>query len=295
MKQESWGRRIWRLLYPGLTYFGICFIVEAAAAVWIAFTTVSRYDIGTLSSQINQIVNEMLQRTLSIALELQVIAAALTLPVLILYYRMDRKREAAAGQARSYQKARPWQFLPVIVLGMTACLAGNNLIMASGLYQVSESYQEISELLYGGKLAIEFIGLGILVPVVEEMIFRGLMYRRLREYTPMGPAAVVCSLIFAFYHGNLVQGVYAFCLSLLFIYVYERFHSMAAPVLFHGAANLVSVAVSELGLLDWAYRSAGTFWGMTVLCCGLLILMVYLIERFVHLEELTEKKETGAE
>ena len=44
MKQESWGRRVWRLLYPGLTYYGVCFIVEAAAAVWIAFTTAGRYD-----------------------------------------------------------------------------------------------------------------------------------------------------------------------------------------------------------------------------------------------------------
>ena len=39
MGQESWGRRVWRLIYPGLTYFGICFIVEAIAAVFIAIDT----------------------------------------------------------------------------------------------------------------------------------------------------------------------------------------------------------------------------------------------------------------
>ncbi len=285
MKQESWGRRVWRLLYPGLTYYGVCFIVEAAAAVWIAFTTAGRYDAAAFNSQINEIINEMLERTLSIALELQVLAALLTLPLLILFYRMDRKREAASGLVREYKKAAPWKFGLVIVLGMAACLAGNNLIMASGVYRVSEGYEEISQLLYGGKLAIEFIGLGVIVPVVEEMIFRGLIYRRLREYAQTGTAAVICSLIFAFYHGNLVQGIYAFCLSMLFIYAYERFHSMTAPILFHVAANILSVAVSELGILDWAYKTAGTFWGLTVLSCGVLILMVYLIERFVRVEE----------
>lgn len=295
MKQESWGRRIWRLIYPGLTYYGICFIVEIIAAVFIAMTTVRGFDIGSMSGQID-FINEMLNKTLSIALELQVLAALITLPILILYYKLDRKRDIKNGNVHRFTAVPPWQFVLIAILGAAACLAGNNLITASGLYNVSDSIEAISDLLYGGKLILEFIGLGIIIPVVEEMIFRGLIYRRMREYVNIAPAAVVCSFIFGFYHGNIVQGVYAFCLSLLFIYVYERYHSMFAPILFHVAANLFSVAVSELGFLDWMYRSAGVFWGGTILSCVVLILMVYAIERYVHSEEIitegTEDNET---
>ncbi len=290
MKQESWGRKIWRLVYPGLTYYGICFIVMAAAAVWIAFSTLSGYDANTLNSQINTIVDEMLNRSLSIALELQVFAAAVTLPLLVLYYRMDRKRDRIYGREKRYTAAPSWQYVLVAVLGLSACLAGNNLLMASGLYSVSSGYNEVSELLYGGKLALEFAGLGIVIPIVEEMIFRGLLYRRLREDMKVSTAAVVCSLIFGFYHGNLLQGIYAFALSLLFIYVYERYHTMAAPILFHVAANLLSVAVSETGLFDGLYRSRGIFWAGTIAACGVLILMVYLIEQYVHSEEIVPEQ-----
>ena len=182
-----------------------------------------------------------------------------------------------------------------MILGFAACLAGNNLITASGLYTVSDTYAEISEILYGGKLVLEFVGLGILVPIVEEFIFRGLIYRRLREYLNIGPAAVICSVIFSLYHGNLVQGVYAFLLSLLFIYCYERYHTMAAPILFHAAANILSVAVSELGVLNVMYTSLGAFWTGTILSCLILIVMVYLIERFVHSEEIGGKQTADEE
>ncbi len=285
MREESWGKRIWRLVYPGLTYLVVCFIVEVIAAVWIAFSTVARYDADALGSEMNEIINSMLEQTLSVVLELQVLAAAITLPLLILYYRRDRKREAEAGRMRRFTAVPSWQYLLAAVLGMTACLAGNNLVAVSGLYQVSDAYTEISELLYGGKLMVELVGLGVIVPLVEELIFRGLMYRRMREYLNISTAAVVCSLIFGFYHGNLVQGIYAFCLSLLMIYVYERFHSMLAPVLFHVAANLLSVIVSETGILDEVYRTAGSFWLATLAACALLIGTVYLIERGVHSEE----------
>lgn len=286
MKQESWGRRVWRLLYPGLVYYGICFFVQTLVTLYISFQTIAGYDSASLSSQMNEIFNEILNRTLSVALELQVIGAALTLPLLILFYRMDRKRDRIAGRAHCYTKVSGSAVCTDRGAGAVTCLAGNNLIMVSGLYSVSSAYDEVSEVLYGGKLVLEFVGLGLLIPIVEELIFRGLIYRRLREYTSLGTGAVLSALIFGIYHGNLVQGVYAFLLGLLFVYVYERYHTMAAPILFHMAANLLSVLGSETGALDWMYGSLGVFWGVTVICCLLIVVMVYLIERFVHSTEI---------
>ncbi|MCI8505614.1 MAG: CPBP family intramembrane metalloprotease [Lachnospiraceae bacterium] len=290
MREENWGKRIWRLIYPGLTYLAVCFIVEVIAAVWIAFSTVAKYDADTLNSEMNRIINSMLEQTISVALELQVLAAAITLPLLLLYYRRDRKQEECFHQGRRFTAVPSWQYLLTVVLGMTACLAGNNLVAVSGLFEISDTYAEISEMIYGGKLAVELLGLGILVPLVEELIFRGLMYRRMRKYLNVSTATVICSLIFGFYHGNLVQGLYAFCLSLLMIYVYERFHTMLAPILFHVAANLLSVIVSETGILDNVYRSAGLFWLTTIASCLVLIGTVYLIEQLVHSEEITAQE-----
>ena len=69
---------------------------------------------------------------------------------------------------------------------------------------------------------------------------------------------------------------------------------MLAPILFHAAANVLSVLVSETGMLDGIYRSAVPFWSCTILACAVLIGMVYLIENFVHSEEIPVPAATEA-
>lgn len=47
--------------------------------------------------------------------------------------------------------------------------------------------------------------MGIIAPAAEEMIFRWLIYLRLRDWLKMPVAAVISGLIFGIYHGNIVQ------------------------------------------------------------------------------------------
>lgn len=47
--------------------------------------------------------------------------------------------------------------------------------------------------------------MGIVAPAAEEMIFRWLIYLRLRDWLKMPVAAVISGLIFGIYHGNIVQ------------------------------------------------------------------------------------------
>ena len=294
MKQESWGRRIWRLIYPGLLYYGICFVVQFVSVAVISFQTMMGYEASELESKMTDIMTDVMTKTLSVALDIQVLGAILTIPFLLLFYRKDRIRDRLAGRETKVVFRPPvFSYLLIPILGAALCLAGNNLILISGLYTVSEEYETVANLLYGGKLVLEVVGVGVIVPIAEELIFRGLVYRRLREYSQVGWAAFISALIFGIYHGNLVQGVYAFCLGLLLVYVYERYHSMLAPILLHAAANILSVAGSELDFLDRIYKSAAAFWILTILCCALIILMVWLMER--HAVSLVEEKKENQE
>jgi len=53
-------------------------------------------------------------------------------------------------------------------------------------------------------------------------------------------AVIISALMFGLYHGNLVQGIYAFIMGCLLALVYEWTGSFAAPVLFHMIANHLS-------------------------------------------------------
>lgn len=80
----------------------------------------------------------------------------------------------------------------------------------------------------------------IVAPISEELVFRQVIYKRLRGISPVWVAVMISALLFGFYHGNLVQGIYAFIMGCLLALVYEWTESFVAPVLFHMIANHLS-------------------------------------------------------
>ena len=285
MKKESWGRRFWRLIYPELTYFGVTYVVEFFAIAAIGFYVILRESMDILDD-FSAFYVEVVELAMDYTVEMQTVAAIITLPILILYYRMDRKRDKKAGRAVRYTAVEPVKYIIVFLLGAILCLLANNVVVVSGVYSVSSTYTEISQAIFNGKFIIELIGLGVIVPVVEELIFRGLLYRRFREYSGVIVSGVFSALIFAAYHGNLVQGIYAFVIGAALVYVYERYHSMLAPILLHIAANLISVIGSETNLFDGMYSTLKIFWAVTIAAALILIGLVYLIEMFVYSYEI---------
>lgn len=79
----------------------------------------------------------------------------------------------------------------------------------------------------------------VLAPVVEEVAFRGILYRWLAERTPGPLAAAGSALVFAFLHGvpSLVPGI--FLLGVILAWVYAHTRSIWAPIVVHGTYNAV--------------------------------------------------------
>ena len=44
---------------------------------------------------------------------------------------------------------------------------------------------------------------------------------------------MLSALMFGLYHGNLVQAIYGFVLGYLAVYIYEKYGSLKASILFH--------------------------------------------------------------
>ena len=111
---------------------------------------------------------------------------------------------------------------------------------------MSPAYQEVSEIIYSGGLFIELVSAVVAAPIVEELLFRGLIYTRLKVLMSSNAAIIVSAAIFGIFHGNLVQFVYALIIGLLIAYVYEKYKTIFAPIMFHVSANLISVLITEL-------------------------------------------------
>lgn len=137
-------------------------------------------------------------------------------------------------------------FWKIVALGAAAALFGNNLVTMLHIEELSVGYQAVSDTLFGIPLIAQMICLGICIPIGEEMVFRILGFKRLRDYMGFLPAALISAILFGLYHGNIVQAAYASILGFIIALAYEYHDSFTVPILIHVAANLLSVAFTAL-------------------------------------------------
>ena len=78
----------------------------------------------------------------------------------------------------------------------------------------------------------------LFAPIAEEVIFRGLVYTRLRRAMPAWLACVLASLVFAVLHGQLLWIAYAFLMGVALTLVFERTGTLWSSILVHITFNL---------------------------------------------------------
>ena len=79
----------------------------------------------------------------------------------------------------------------------------------------------------------------IAAPVVEEILFRGIVLRSMRKFTPTWAAILISSVLFGAYHLNIVQAVYATLMGIAAGILYEKKRNLLFPILVHFANNLI--------------------------------------------------------
>jgi len=88
--------------------------------------------------------------------------------------------------------------------------------------------------------ALMFLTLVLLGPILEELLFRGIILDGyLKNYSPL-MSALVSGFLFALVHGNLTQGVGAFFMGLVVGLLYWRVRSLIFCILLHMLINFVA-------------------------------------------------------
>lgn len=86
----------------------------------------------------------------------------------------------------------------------------------------------------------------VLAPVVEELLFRGLLYPWLRMVTSSRTAVTVTTVLFALSHMNLLGFLPLVCFGLLLIWLYDTTDNLLAPIAAHFVFNLINFTVALL-------------------------------------------------
>ncbi len=84
---------------------------------------------------------------------------------------------------------------------------------------------------------------GVIVPVLEELIFRGIIYQGIRSRTPAIVAALITSIAFTLVHLEPWSFPPIFLMSMLLCYAMEKTRNIGVPIAIHSINNLFSIAV----------------------------------------------------
>lgn len=268
----------WYFFSPILVQWVISFIVEIGVEFVYIFQNLTQLEsVMNSEEKLSLFMNEMLIILNQHATEVTILIAVCTLPILYRMYRKDRLE--ADDWWKEKQKFSGKSIFLVFLLSVCVCIAMNDFILLSGLSGKSEAYTETAQVIYSSPILVQLLGVGILVPVMEEMVYRGLLYRRLREYLPFSACMLGTAILFGVYHGNSVQFVYAAVLGMFLAYLFEKFRSVKVPILFHVSANLTSLLCSWTGVYVWIFSSLLNVTVVTVLACvgaaGIIIVLKY--------------------
>ena len=182
------------------------------------------------------------------------IATALGVPYLI-------KRYKTSLQDLGLQRVVSWSDILLVAPGaivyiiLTAALAA----LAAALLTFVD-YNQVQDTGFANlsgylEFALAFISLVVVAPVAEEVLFRGYLFGKMRQYAPLWVAVLLTSLLFAVVHFQWNVGIDVFALSLVLCILRVVSGSLWPSIMLHMLKNGVAfyflfinpIALSTIG------------------------------------------------
>ena len=243
-----------------LLFFAVDYLVSIAAT----YVYVSGYDLSsalTTAEGAQAFIQGAYDMLMDRYVQLTLAAAVLSLPFLIRMYMKEKKRRRKIFHASPDGRYAKYVYAVILSAGVT--LSVNLFLNALMIFRYAGDYQSAVAEIMTESLWLRILCIGIAMPVVEELIFRGLIYHRLQDMTDPAKAAIFSSVIFGLYHGSLLQGIYAFVLGWLIVYAYQKSGTFFVPVLMHVVSNLIGIG------LNYVYTDSTLVFSVSIVLTGM--------------------------
>lgn len=262
----STAGQIWRLIYPFLIHYGATLL--ATIALYLVYL-IQAGGLQETASAGQRLINSTLYVTL-----IGDLTAAI---ILYLFYRKDQmhRKEGFSGTGKAFVWAPPVIWFSVIILAIATGQFLNDLINGLHLNDLFTGYSEVSEQAFSGQpVGFMILVVGIIGPICEELMFRGIVFHRLKDWVKPQAAIAISALLFGIYHGNVVQFFYATCMGVMLAIIYDKTGTLWISIVAHIAANLWSLFGSSFWSSLWQQIPAG------MLCSVMIEILLCVIPTY---------------
>lgn len=143
-----------------------------------------------------------------------------------------------------YLRTRPWG-----VFFWSALLALGLIIPSAWLQEMLPSLPNVirAQLVELLRHPLGFVAVGLLAPLVEEIVFRGAILRALlSQFSKAWVAILISAVLFAAIHANPAQMPHAFVVGLLLGWMYWRTSSILPGMVYHFVNNSVAYVMANI-------------------------------------------------
>lgn len=145
---------------------------------------------------------------------------------------------------RAYLASRPWGTLVWVTLFSLGTILPLQWLYEQMQVIMPENYEQLFQGIMSNPSG--YLAIGILAPLVEEIVFRGALLRRLLQV--MGGklhwvAIFISAFLFGLVHGNIAQFTHALILGCALGWMYYRTHSVVPGIVLHWVNNTVAYAM----------------------------------------------------
>ena len=275
--------KIWRVGGPLLVYLGINFVVQLVFSIMIFYVQFNEWSIDAAFNGL--MYAEQLNASAQMyTLAMTGVSALISIPIFVWLmkkdyeYPINKRHKERSFDCRVHAKKLDIKTIPLLALaGIFATFGVSRLILILPLDGILGDYSQVKATYEAGGVWLQIIALGILSPIVEELLFRGLVYKRLKVYYDTIISAYISAIIFGVAHFNLIQGLYAFVMDIAFSFIYERCKNIYGPIIVHIVANLTTVISGINPISSWIDRHIWIKLPLALVETVLFIKIVYAI------------------
>lgn len=185
------------------------------------------------------------ERVMDSAGILVILSGFCTILVLWLFFVIRKKKFTVEAEIVPFEKK---QWIPVIGMGIGIGLFFNGILSLLPIPEdIMGSYAQSSSGLFEQPMWVAILSNIIVGPVVEEVVFRGLMSTRLRKAMPTVVAVLITSVLFGVMHGHILWAAYATLLGILFSITAIKCKSTLASIVVHMIVNTMGTVLAYSG------------------------------------------------
>lgn len=173
-------------------------------------------------------------------------------------------------------RTRPWMVLFWTVVASLGALIPS-IWLQEMLPELPNFAEKSLESIMSDRLG--YVVVGLLAPLVEELVFRGAVLRSLlRWHHNHWVAIAISALLFALTHMNPAQMPHAFLIGMLLGWMYYRTDSIILGVVYHWVNNSVAYAMYKISIVVYGTGdpTLGDMFGPSVLMAVVFSIMMLL-------------------